>query len=228
MESNISITDLAKVSSWHNQKLWDYVGGLSVPSKMPGFGYGISAKKCKTGGKLQKVEGSTCNKCYALRGHYSYEVVQIAHERRLKSIKKKFWVHAMAELINRKANPYFRWHDSGDLQNVEHFAKICSVAELTSTINHWIPTREYKIVSDYSANGGLIPSNLCVRFSAHMIGGIVPTFPRLKNIITISTVSKDDSYESAYNCPARFQENNCGDCRACWNPEIFHVDYHYH
>jgi hypothetical protein len=31
------------------------VGGLSKPSKMPGWAYGIPAAECKTGKKLQKV-----------------------------------------------------------------------------------------------------------------------------------------------------------------------------
>jgi hypothetical protein len=35
------------------------VGGLSKPSKMPGWAYGIPAKECKTGKKLQNIEGST-------------------------------------------------------------------------------------------------------------------------------------------------------------------------
>ena len=44
------------------------VGGLSKPSKMPGWAYGIPAKECKTGSKLRQVKGSTCEKCYALKG----------------------------------------------------------------------------------------------------------------------------------------------------------------
>jgi hypothetical protein len=33
------------------------VGGLSKPSKMPGWAYGIPAAECKTGKKLQDVAG---------------------------------------------------------------------------------------------------------------------------------------------------------------------------
>jgi hypothetical protein len=33
------------------------VGGLSKPSKMPGWAYGIPAAECKTGKKLQDVPG---------------------------------------------------------------------------------------------------------------------------------------------------------------------------
>ena len=35
---------------------WDLVGGLSKPSKMPGWAYGIPAKECKTGSKLRLVK----------------------------------------------------------------------------------------------------------------------------------------------------------------------------
>ena len=34
---------------------WALVGGLSKPSKMPGWSIGIPAKECKTGGKLQQA-----------------------------------------------------------------------------------------------------------------------------------------------------------------------------
>jgi hypothetical protein len=59
------------------------VGGLSKPSKMPGWAYGIPAKECKTGKKLQNIEGSTCYNCYALKGCYVFKVVQEAQYRRL-------------------------------------------------------------------------------------------------------------------------------------------------
>jgi hypothetical protein len=42
-------------------------GSLSKPSKMPGWSIGLPAKECKTGGKLQKVPGSVCFDCYALK-----------------------------------------------------------------------------------------------------------------------------------------------------------------
>ena len=59
------------------------VGGLSKPSKMPGWAYGIPAKECKTGSKLVNVSGSTCEGCYALKGCYVFKVVQEAQYRRL-------------------------------------------------------------------------------------------------------------------------------------------------
>ena len=61
----------------------EIVGGLSKPSKMPGWSYGLPAKECKTGSKLRKVPGSTCFDCYALKGCYVFKVVQDAQYRRL-------------------------------------------------------------------------------------------------------------------------------------------------
>ena len=52
------------------------VGGLSKPSKMPGWSIGLTAKECKTGSKLRKVKDSVCYNCYALKGCYVFKVVQ--------------------------------------------------------------------------------------------------------------------------------------------------------
>ena len=81
---------------------WDLVGGLSKPSKMPGWAYGIPAKECKTGSKLRQVKDSVCYNCYALKGCYVFKVVQDAQYRRLASIKHELWTGAMALLINSK------------------------------------------------------------------------------------------------------------------------------
>ena len=107
------------------------VGGLSKPSKMPGWAYGLPAKECKTGSKLVKVKGSVCEGCYALKGCYVFKVVQDAQYRRLKAIRSPLWTGAMALLINSKKSKEFRWHDSGDVQDEEHLLKIFAVAGLT-------------------------------------------------------------------------------------------------
>ena len=75
---------------------------LSKPSKMPGFSIGIPAKECKTGAKLRKIKGSVCYGCYALKGCYVFPDVQAAQYKRLKAIKKKKWIEAMAHQINSK------------------------------------------------------------------------------------------------------------------------------
>lgn len=214
---------------WSTAELTAYVGGLSNPSKMPGYGYSLPALECIAGTKLRAVAGSTCSGCYAMKGRYLFPNVQAALYRRLAAITKPQWPEAMAELIGRKtkpAVPFFRWHDSGDLQSVDHLAGIVQVAELTPTIRHWLPTREYRFVSEYLDAGPAFPPNLNVRMSAHMVGGAIPTFRGLP--VTISTVSVGDPPSGSHRCPAPHQGNACGSCRACWSPEVRLVDYAKH
>lgn len=215
-------------TSWRTAELWEYVGGLSKPSKMPGWAYGLPAAECLTGTRLRDVERSTCSECYAYeRGAYAWRTVKAAYYRRLAAIERPLWAEAMAELITRKRQPHFRWHDSGDLQSVDHLAAIVKVCELTPDVRHWLPTREYRILAEYERGGGRYPPNLTVRASAHMIGGKAPSFHGRP--ITVSTVSDDPAtYPEAHRCPAPQQGNVCGDCRACWDRDVPHVDYHLH
>jgi hypothetical protein len=197
-------------------------GGLGYPSKMPGTSYGISAHACITGSKLAAVPGSVCHGCYALRNNYNYSSVRTAHARRLASISGPAWSAAIAYLINRSGEKYHRWHDSGDLQSVEHMTKICAVAALTPKVKHWLPTRELGIVTDYIERGGTIPRNLVVRVSATMVDGpATQTWPTTSGVHTVAT-------KGLRVCPAPQQGNKCGDCRACWSPRVKHVSYHKH
>ena len=201
----------------------EIVGGLSQPSKMPGFAYGLPAKDCITGKKLVKIENSVCSKCYALRGHYRYSNVQKAHARRLLAIQNENWTNAMAYLLNVKSASFFRWHDSGDLQSLQHLEKIVNVCRLTPNTKHWLPTREYGIVASYVAKHGDFPSNLCVRLSAFKFEFPAPSGLAKRLNVQTSTVSK-----TSFTCPASKQENNCGLCRACWNTNETNICYKRH
>jgi len=193
---------------------WTIVGGLSKPSKMPGWSIGIPAKECKTGGKLQAVPGSVCYDCYAMKGCYVFKVVQDAQYRRLAAIYTAPWVQAMAHLINSKKPDVFRWHDSGDVQDLDHLNKIYQVCRLTPSKRHWMPTRE-AWVKDHLDRA---PSNLVIRFSAPMVDQAAPA--SWKNTSTVVTANA--------TCPSAKQGNICGDCRNCWNSEIKNISYGQH
>jgi hypothetical protein len=195
---------------------------LGNPSKMPGKSYGIPAAECKTGSKLRKVPGSVCSKCYACKGHYSYSTVSTAQYKRLNAIDNPQWVSAMVHLIKNES--WFRWHDSGDIQSIDHLAKILMVAALTPNTNHWLPTKEKKMITDYLNNGGTIPANVTIRVSGAMIDGKAPNVP---NGICTSTVHKNNE-AIGQSCIAPDQGGECKDCRACWDRNIKNVSYHVH
>jgi hypothetical protein len=204
------------------------IGGLSTPSKMPGYGYGLSAFKCKQGSKLRCVPGSTCSKCYARSGNYCFPCVRQAHKNRLQSISTVGWVDNMVWVINyranRKRNPIhvFRWHDSGDIQSLEHLERIVLVCQMTPSVKHWLPSKEYAIVGEYLRKHGSFPSNLCVRISAPMIGQQLHMWKGLPT----SSVNNPIGFQ----CPVANGKQGCDthNCRACWDNSVPNVNYKKH
>jgi hypothetical protein len=189
-------------------------GGLSKPSKMPGPAFNLPASRCITGAKLVKVPGSVCHGCYALKGRYRFKNVQNALERRRQALSSPQWVEAMTVLVS--GHEFFRWHDSGDLQSLEHLEKIFEVCRRTPNTKHWLPTREAQILKQVKPED--VPKNLIIRFSSHMIDQDPVSFwPH-----TSTVVLKDKT------CPAAEQDNACGSCRACWNRDIKNVAYGKH
>ena len=192
----------------------EITGGLSKPSKMPGPAYNLPATQCITGAKLVKVPGSVCHGCYALKGRYRFSNVRMALARRLESLKHPRWVEAMTVLI--KGEPWFRWHDSGDLQSAWHIKQIFEVCNRTPDTMHWLPTREARILNLMAPD--IIPPNLIIRMSSHMIDQRPVKFWPWTS--TVSTKSK--------TCPAQDQGNSCKDCRACWDRNVKNVTYPKH
>ena len=204
------------------EEAWKIVGGLSKPSKMPGWSIGLPAKECKTGSKLRKVKDSVCYDCYALKGCYVFKVVQDAQYKRLAAIRSTKWVEALAHLINSKKSNVFRWHDSGDVQDLDHLNKIYEVCRLTPTRQHWMPTREAWVKDHLDRK----PANLVIRFSAPMMDQLAPkSWPNSSSVIT-----KDHPWFGATSMvwPSSAQGNKCLDCRQCWNPDIKNISYKAH
>jgi len=208
-------------------------GGFSKPSKMPGYSYSIPASKCKTGEKLKRVEGSVCFGCCAADdwdwnkqtgryNNYAWSNVKNAMQRRFDALLNPMWVPAMTATILKRKCEHFRWHDSGDIQSVEHLENIAKVCRATPDTKHWIPTREYNIVRRWR-NSYDQPDNLCIRASAHMIGSLTP-----KDMSPSSIVVKGDMPDGVFICEAYKRDAKCGDCRACWSNAVDTIAYPYH
>ena len=203
----------------------EITGGLSKPSKMPGFAYSIPAQACNVGSRLRSVQGSICSKCYALKGRYVFSNVKKALQRRLSSLVHSEWVDAMVFQINQTGINVFRWHDSGDIQNLEHLERIAQVCRLTPDVRHWLPTREYALVTAYKEKHGAFPDNLNIRLSAYMVDGPLPDGAANRLGVTMSGVTSDPNKVS---CPAYKQGGVCGSCRACWDKNQAVVFYPKH
>lgn len=214
------------------------IGGWSKPSKMPSPGYSIPASECKTGSKLAKIVGSVCFGCYAADtvewikrsgknpylGRYKMPNVVKALQTRFVSLTDPLWVPAQILLMRKRKLRFFRWHDAGDLQSVEHLRNLVIIAENVPKCKFWLPTREYNIVREYNAQYGDFPANFRCRASAHMHDKDAPAdFPYRSAVDN----GKYDYSNGAIKCTAPKRKGECGGCRACWSvvPTIVY-DFH--
>ena len=193
-------------------------GSMTRTSKMPGLSYSLPAWECQVGSKLRAVKGSVCAGCYALKGNYTrYPAIKAAQYYRLQSLRDPQWIPAMVTQIKRQK--YFRWHDAGDLQSVQHLKNIFEVCKLTPSTKHWLPTREVRYTS--LMDPAVVPTNLKIIISDHMIDQATP----VKHWPFSSGVSSDKELAT---CPAPSQGGKCGSCRACWDRGVARVTYGKH
>ena len=188
--------------------------GFTRTSKMPGLSYSLPAWECKTGSKLRLVKGSVCASGYALKGNYTrYPAIKAAQYRRLEAMKSPLWVDAMVTVIKRQK--WFRWHDAGDVQDLQHLNNIFKICKATPDTRHWLPTREAWI-KDHLASK---PDNLVIRFSPPMVNQRAPeSWPNSSMVID----------KGFYTCPAPSQGGKCGSCRQCWDGDVKVVSYGKH
>ena len=192
-------------------------GSLTRTSKMPGLSYSLPAWECQVGSRLRKVKNSVCSSCYALKGNYTrYPAIKAAQYFRLASLMDPRWVKAMTVQVKRQK--WFRWHDAGDLQSVEHLKKIFEVCNNTPGTMHWLPTREVKYTRLMDPE--VVPKNLKIVISDHMVDQVTPvrSWPYTSGVTTAGNAT----------CPAPSQGGKCGSCRACWDRKTTRVVYGKH
>jgi len=207
-------------------------GDLGKTSKMPSFSFGLDTGACKTGSKLAEVCGSVCEGCYARRLENFRPSVKQGHMNRTAKVQDAMktkegraeWVAAMVARLSKKLDmtePYFRWHDSGDVQGLQHLRMIADVARALPDVNFWLPTKEKQTVIKFTEDEG-VPSNLMIRVSSGMVDG-----KPLARFPFTSTVHKAD-VPAGHVCPAPKQDGECGTCRACWSHDVTNISYHKH
>jgi hypothetical protein len=215
-------------------------GRLSVTGKMPGPSFNLPASACPTGSTLRHTPGTPCYTCYAPDNYewlkqackaagtkhklsnFIDSDVRRASARRLHLLREPLWVPALVYILRYSDNGagirWMRWMSSGDVQSLNHLKNILLVAEHTPNTKHWLPTMERKWVKQVTP-----PSNLVIRLSGALVDRPKPS--DFDCTSTIST-SKIPSH-GGFRCPAPDNEEYaCGDCRACWQPEVAHVDYY--
>ncbi len=163
-------------------------------------------------------DGCPCSKsCYATKGNFRFANVKSSHEQNYQSYLENP-VQYFADIIDAVKGGiitynYFRWHASGDIVDALYFDGMVSAANAAPNTLFLAFTKKFEIVNSYITNGGLIPSNLNIVFSAW---------------------GDDFHIENPYNFPVahvRFPDEtnknipndaiecsgDCMNCLQCWN-----------
>ena len=125
----------------------------------------------------------------------------------------------MAAQINSKKVKFFRWHDSGDVQNLDHLRRIYAVCRLTPSVKHWMPTRE-AWTKDYIVEA---PDNLVVRFSIPMVDQAAGDSWQWT-----STVNSLKPKKSTLHVQPLLRAISVKTVRACWDKSIKNICYGEH
>ena len=219
------------------------IDSYTVTKKMNTISYSISAFDCITGTILRDIPNTVCSKCYALKGNYLRYAKNIrpAQNRRLKSISNPNWVNAMIYIMNHQKavvnSGLFRWHDSGDLQSMEHLQKIVDIATATPNIKHWLPTKESNLIQNFK---GVIPANLIIRLSGSFIDGKAPKYKNTSTVVSNKDQATCKSFLTDKNFKMHSQKQvdnyttkekqsfdfgHCGNCTKCWDSSIKNISY---
>ena len=195
---------------------------LSKASKMPCPSFSTPAQACPTGSKLAKVKGSVCHGCYALKGNYGRPNVKEHRHNNLRTLDNlDVWRKSMIKLIkDNDVTGYFRWHDSGDINSLEHLMAVMDIAEALPDIKFWLPTKEKAILLE-ARRRRQMPDNLIIRLSMYM----VDQPPSFKAWELTSTVRSKGGTVHGVECKAPANNGKCGTCRACWDKTIKNVTY---
>ena len=194
---------------------------LSKTSKMPGKSFSIPTSSCKMGSKLSLIEGSVCSLCYTKRGSYLYPNVKTLRQDNLDHYMENMdtFVSDLTTLIQAEylntGVPYFRWFDSGDLQNQAMLMDIIRIAYSLPHIKFWLPTKEIQLIKTtlhgMKVNKISLPSNLNIRISVFMINA--DYFSAIKGTTQSRVITKDvEPTEGEIVC-----SGICVACNyACW------------
>jgi hypothetical protein len=202
---------------------------LSATTKMPSPSWSLPAGRACPAAKYGP--GTICGSCYAKKNMYRQSSVQKAQQRRFDwSVScmrtergQEIFVETMVNAI--RGLEYFRVHDAGDLFNPAYVRCWARIARALPDTRFWIPTRIWQFADRPlwapAIDELLSCSNVTLRPSALRFEDPAPM---LDGWAAGTTASAGD----AYSCPAPKQNNECGDCRVCWDAPLQAVSYHKH
>lgn len=186
-----------------NSKLGDKIPSLNLPP----------LKTCRANAPCK-------NGCYALKGNWLFAKVKESLNNNLKEFiddGEKFFNDIINYLNNNDIiYRFFRWFSAGDIVNNTFFRGMIKVAESCPQTKFLCFTKKFELVNNYLNNGGKLPNNLKIVFSAWD-----NTFKvdNPHNLPMTYVYFKDKSRNAdipEFSIPCT---GSCKECKACWSLE---------
>ena len=215
--------------------------GLTGTSSMPCASWSLPAERSCPASKASIVklgDDAVCKLCYAGRGFYRMSNVQAAQGARYQWVLESMiadggedFVVGMVTMIradvDKRGEPIFRVHDSGDLFSAPYALLWGRIADAMPDVQFWIPTRSHTLPRLLDAIRELASRpNVEVRPSALAFDAMPPVIAGLAAGTTvIRSLPVLDTMPHVRLCPKtdpRLNRSSCdGDdtdepCRACW------------
>lgn len=156
--------------------------------------------------------------CYGKKGNFTYKQVQQSQQNNynLYISNPKAYFNEIISYLNDAliSYKYFRWHTVGDIVDEKYFNGMIETAKKCKQVKFLCFTKKFDIVNNFIKNGGIIPKNLKIVYSAW---------------------NKSFKVDNPFNLPIAYvffkkQEMNpeipelaipcgghCPECLACWN-----------
>lgn len=188
----------------------------------------ISISNSKLGGFIPSINlpplatcraDAPCKKeCYACKGNYRYQTVKNSMLNNLdkyEELGNVFFDDVIDFLSNGLITyKFFRWHSAGDIVNANYLNGVIKVANACPSTKFLIFTKKFYLINNYLENGGTIPENLSIVFSAWGADFVLDNPYNLP----VAFVDFGDSKKTgiipvtALRC-----RGNCQTCLTCWN-----------
>lgn len=159
-----------------------------------------------------------CTKgCYGKKGNFLFKNVQESHMGNYKAYAENPDAY-FDEVIAYLSNPlithkFFRWHAVGDIVDERYLIGMIRVAKKCKSTKFLCFTKKFDLVNEYMTQGGSIPSNLKIVFSAWSKGFKVDNpynFP-VAYVFFKKADMNPNIPEMAIPC-----KGHCPECLACW------------
>jgi hypothetical protein len=169
-------------------------------------------------------------KCYAQHGCQGFANVQGAYYRNLRLYNNNAddFFEQLHYKIKWSGLPMVRFFDSGDYPDAEFLQRSVELAKQFPNVKFMAFTKKYHLVNEYLDNGGKLPDNYNIVFSAWDALWEVPNpyglpvaYVKFKEERFTPVIPKN-----AFHCPGR--ESSCSMCGVCWNRKVKAVYFDEH